>query len=60
MAGETASFVVRSTRVGTVAFLDEVRASVGAVTPNVALAEVRTLSRIHVVGGVTAFRCQCG
>jgi putative ABC transport system permease protein len=47
VASETASFVLRSDRVGTTGFLDDVRQAVWSVNRNLSLANVRTLSDLY-------------
>jgi putative ABC transport system permease protein len=46
-ADDTASFVVRSERVGTASFLDDVRRAVWSVNPNLSLASVQTLGDLY-------------
>jgi predicted permease len=47
VASATASFVVRSPRVGTPGFLDDVRKAVWSVNGDLSLAGVRTLAEMH-------------
>lgn len=44
---DTASFVVRSERVGTNSFLEDLRSAVWSVNPNVSLASVKTLGDMY-------------
>ena len=44
---ETASFVIRSARVGAIGFLEEVRRAVWSVNPNLSLAGVQTLGDLY-------------
>ena len=47
VASATATFVVRSARVGTVGFMDDLRQAVWSVNGDLSLAGVRTLSQMH-------------
>jgi putative ABC transport system permease protein len=46
-ADDTASFVVRSERVGTISFLEDLRRAVWSVNPNLSLASVQTLDDMY-------------
>jgi predicted permease len=47
VASDTASFVVRSARVGTTGFLADVRAAVWSINGNLSLANVQTMGDLH-------------
>jgi cell division protein FtsX len=47
VSSEAASFVVRSDRIGTTGFLDEIRQAIWSVNPNLSMAGVQTLADLY-------------